>query len=383
MRNWVKAIIKTGSAFNLGRVFGIQFRLHYTWFIIFILITVSLSRLYFPSIYPGWSHLIYWVVGVTTSLLFFASVVAHELAHSLVARVNGIPVRSITLFVFGGVAQITREAAKAVTELKMAAAGPACSLVIGSLFGLLWLFIRDINEPIAAMALWLAQVNGILAVFNLIPGFPLDGGRVLRSILWRVTGNYKRSTRIATRMGQGVGYLFIAGGVLIMFALHEWVSGLWLAFIGWFIANAASISYHQAQWQESLRGLVAAQVMTSNFPVVSPDVTVAQLVAGNIFTSGRHYSLVADEGRLEGILTLPDIKAIPQPSWGITRVREAMTPVEKLSVAHSGQSALSVVEQMQEYGIDQMPVVSEGRVIGLVDRDNLMSFLRIRSELGI
>ncbi len=372
-----------GSAFNLGRLFGIQFRLHYTWFIIFTLITVSLAWLFFPGTYPGWSRLIYWIVGVVASLLFFAPIIDHELAHSLVARVNGIPVRSITLFVFGGVSQIAREATKAGTELKMAAAGPACSLVIGGLFGLLWLFTRDVNEPIAAMSLWLAQVNGIVAVFNLIPGFPLDGGRVFRSILWRVTGNYKRSTQIATRVGQGVGYLFILGGILIMFVLHEWFSGLWLVFIGWFIENAAAASYRQIQWHEGLRGLAVSQVMTSGFPVVPSDVTVKQLVEGYVFTTGRHYFLVADEGRLKGIVILPDIKAVPQLNWGVTRVEDIMTPVDKLIIARPDQDALSVIEQMDEHGIDQIPVVSGGRVIGLIDRDNLMMFLRLRSELGM
>ena len=371
------------NTFNLGRLFGIQFRLHYTWFIIFVFITVSLAWLFFPGNYPGWSPLIYWVVGLITSLLFFASVVAHELAHSLVARVNGIPVKSITLFIFGGIAQITREAAKAGTELKMAAAGPACSLAIGGLFGLLWLVTRGANEPIAAMSLWLAQVNGILAVFNLVPGFPLDGGRVFRSILWHVTGNYIRSTRIATQVGRGVGYLFMAGGILMIFILHEWFSGLWLACIGWFIENAASASYRQTQWHEALRGLTASQVMTSNFPLVSPDVTINQLVEGYIFTGGCRYSLVVDEGRLKGILVLHNIKAVPRPNWGVIRVKDIMVPVDKLIIARPDQDALSIMEQVAEHGIEQIPVISEGRVIGLIDCDNLMKFLRIRSELGI
>jgi len=226
-----------------------------------MLVTVSL-------VFPNWSQLLSWVTGISTSLLFFASVVAHELAHSLVGRAQGIPIRSITLFIFGGVAHMTREATRAGAELKMAAAGPACSLAIGGLFGLLWFLTQGILEPMATMALWLAQVNVLLAAFNLIPGFPLDGGRVFRSILWRSTGNYGRSTRIATRVGQGVGYLFILGGILIIFLLPQaWFSGLWLAFIGWFLDNAASASYRQAQWREALHGFTAADVMTSDYAV--------------------------------------------------------------------------------------------------------------------
>ncbi len=372
-----------GNAFNLGRVFGIQFRLHYTWFIIFILITTSLSWQLFPSSYPDWSLLLYWVIGIVTSLLFFASVVAHELAHSLVGRANGIPIKSITLFIFGGIAQMTKEAARPGAEFKMAAAGPACSLVIGGLFALLWLFTRGTIEPIAAMAYWLAYINVALAVFNLIPGFPLDGGRVFRSILWQLSGNYKRSTRIATRVGQGVGYLFILGGILIMFVLRDWLSGLWLAFIGWFLENAASASYRQAQWREALYGFTVSQAMTSDCPVVPPSTTVDQLVQEHILTSGHHSFLVADEGRLMGILTLHNIKTVSQQNWGVTQVKEVMTPVDRLKIAHPDQDALSILEQMDEASINQMPVVSESRVIGLIARDNLIRFLHIRSRLGV
>jgi Zn-dependent protease/CBS domain-containing protein len=372
-----------GSAFNLGKVFGIQFRLHYTWFIVFVLISVSLSWYYFPSLNLDLTPLAYWVIGIASSLLFFASVVAHELAHSLVARTNGIPVKSITLFIFGGIAQITREATKANAELKMAAAGPACSLVLGGLFGLLWLFSRGISEPMGAMTLWLAQVNVILAVFNLIPGFPLDGGRVFRSILWRFTGNYKLSTRIATQVGQGVGYLFILGGISIMFLWRGgWFSGLWLIFIGWFLRNTASSSYHQAQWREALREVSASQVMTPDCPVIPPNVTIDRLVQEYVFTSGCYFFLVTDEDGVKGILTLNNIKAVSRQNWDVTQVKEIMTPIDKVKVAHPNQDALSILEEMDENDINQMPVVSEGRVIGLITRDNLLRFLHTRSELG-
>ncbi|GAH75996.1 unnamed protein product, partial [marine sediment metagenome] len=220
----------------------------------------------------------------------------------------------------------------------------------------------------------------------LIPGFPLDGGRVFRSLLWRFTGNYKRSTQIATQIGRGIGYLFILGGILTMF-LHppdwSWFNGLWLAFIGWFLERAASASYHQLQWHEALHGFSASQLMVSDCPVVPSDITVNQLVQKYIFTIGRHYLLIADEGRLKGVLTLHNIKSVPQPNWATTQLREIMTPVDKLKVAHPDQDALSILEQMDESEINQMPVVSEGRVIGLIARDSLISFLRTRSELGV
>jgi len=329
---------------------------------------------------------LYWVTGIITSLLFFASVVAHELAHSLVGRANGIPIKSITLFIFGGVAQMTREATKASAELKMAAAGPACSLTIGGLCALLWFFTQGMIEPIAAMFQWLAYVNVLLAAFNLIPGFPLDGGRVFRSLLWRITGNHRRSTRIATQVGRGIGYLFILGGILIIFLSPfglGWFSGLWLAFIGWFLENAASASYRQAQWRETLQGFIVSQAMTSDCPVVPPGATVNQLVREHILISGHRCFMVSDESNLMGILTLHNIKSVSQPKWDMTQVTEIMTPVDKLKVAHPNQDMLSVLEQMDENDINQMLVVSEGRVIGLIARDNLLRLLHTRSQLGI
>ncbi len=365
------------GAFNLGKLFGIQIRLHFSWFIIFILVTVSL-------VYPDWLRLLSWVIGITTSLLFFASVLAHELSHSLVGRANDVPIKSITLFIFGGVAQMTREATKASAELKMAAAGPACSLVIAGLFGLLWFLTRGIFAPVAAMALWLASVNALLAAFNLIPGFPLDGGRVFRSILWRSSGDYGRATRIATRVGQGVGYLFILGGVLIMFIFPQgWFNGLWLAFIGWFLENAATASYRQARWRETLGGFTAADVMTPDYAAAPSDITVSQLIQRYIIPGGRRFSMVADEGRLQGVVTLHNIMSVPQQDWDITPVKEVMTPVDKLKIAYLEQDALSIMEQMDESDINQMPVVSEGRIVGLIARDNLLRFLRIHSELGM
>jgi len=366
-----------GKAFNLGKLFGIQFRIHFSWFIIFILFIVLL-------VYPDYSQWPYWIIGIITSLLFFTSVVAHELAHSLVGRANGIPVKSITLFIFGGVALMAREATKARAELLMAGAGPACSLVISGLFGLLWFFTQGVVETLAAMALWLAYVNLILAVFNLIPGFPLDGGRVFRSLLWRVTGNYRRSTQVATRLGQGIGYLFILGGILIVllrpFGL-DWVSGLWLALIGWFLENAASASYRQSQWREAAQRLSASEVMTADCPVIPPNVTISQLVQRYIFTGGHRYFWVADEGKLEGVLVLNNIKSTPQSHWEVTQVKELMTPIDKLKIAYPDQATLSILEQMDESEINQMPVVNGGGVIGLITRDNLMRFLRTQTKL--
>ena len=371
------------NAFILGRLFGIQFRLHYTWFIIFILITVSLSWQLFPDNYPDWPSWLYWITGVVTSLLFFSSVVAHELAHSLVGRANGITVKSITLFIFGGVAQMTGEAAKPGAELKMAVAGPVCSLVTAGLFALIWFLTRGEIVYVAAMFGWLAFVNLILAVFNLIPGFPLDGGRVFRSLLWHFTGKYMPSTRIAAWLGRSVGYLFVLSGIVITFALRDWLSGLWLVFIGWFLENAASSSYHQAKWRDALHSFSASQVMTSDYTLVPANITINQLVQEYVFASGRDYFLVTDEGKLVGTLALNSIKAVSRQDWPVTQLKDVMTPVNKLMVAYPDQNALKVMEQMDENDMDQMPVANDGKIIGLITQDNLARFLHIRSELKL
>jgi Zn-dependent protease len=376
-------MLKMGSGFNLGKLFGIQFRLHYTWFIIFLLITVSLSWQVFPVSYPGWSQSVYWTIGIVTSLLFFTSVLAHELAHSLVGRANGIPIKSITLFIFGGVAQMTREATKASAEFKMAAAGPACSLVIGGVFAIIWVLTRGVIEPVSAMALYLAYINVVLAAFNLIPGFPLDGGRVFRSLMWRFSGNYQRSTRIAARLGQGVAYAFVLGGILIMVFFQEWIGGLWLVLIGWFLQNAASASYRQAQWQEAIHGITASQVMTSNYTTVPPNITLKHLVEEHVLPTGQRFFLVADEGGFKGILTLRNIKSATRPDWDKTPVAQVMVPADQLKAARPEQDVLSIMAEMNENNINQMPVVRDGQVIGLITRDNLLRALRTRTDLGM
>jgi len=373
-----------GGAINLGRVFGIQLRLHYSWFAIFALLTLALVS-------PDWTSRFAWAVGIATSLLFFVSVVAHELAHSLVGRANGIIVTSITLFIFGGMAMMTKEASQPKAELKMAAAGPACSAVIGGICFLIWSFSPGMPPRVDNMVLWLMVMNFALAVFKLIPGFPLDGGRLFRAAIWRRSGDFRRSTRIATRVGQGVGYFFIGAGItlaaLSLFGMSpfglNWFSGVWIAFIGWFLRNAAQNSYRQTEWRETLRRFTAAQVMSTSYPVVPPDITLARLVEEHVFPTGYRVFMVASQGRVEGILTLENIKAISRQDWGMSRVKDIMTPLDRLKAVQPGESALSILERMNESNVTQILVVSEGRVMGLITRDGLMSFLHVHSELGV
>ncbi len=370
------------ASLRLGRLFGIPLELSYTWFFVFAMVTLSLAMYYFPTHYPLWSPATYWLVGLATSVLFFASVVAHELAHSLVARASGIPVRSITLFIFGGVASIAREARKPADELVMALVGPLMSVALAALFGALWLLTRGISQPLAALARYLGWINLSLALFNLIPGFPLDGGRVLRSIVWGLTGNLRWATRLASLVGQGVAALFIIVG-LGMSVAGRWADGLWLIFIGWFLENAAVRSYRQLVLRQALRGVTVAEVMSRDCIAVPGDMPLTRLVYDYLLGTGRRCFFVTEEGKLRGLLTVHNVKGIPQPRWDEVTVAQAMTPYNALKKVSPQDEALAVLERMDEEDVNQMPVVEEGRLVGLIGRDRLLHFVRTRLELGL
>lgn len=372
------------SSIKLGKVLGIPIRLHFTWFIIFALVTVSLSLQYFPATYPQWSETLSWVIGITTSLLFFASVIAHELSHSIVSAMNGIPVKSITLFIFGGVARISREASKASSEFKMAIAGPLSSLLIGGLFGLIWLLTRHNFQPVAALSMWLFRINLLLAVFNLIPGFPLDGGRVLRAILWRGMGNMQKATRIASWVGQGVAFSFILVGIGF-FGLYnnDWFSGIWFALIGWFLQNAASSSYKQVIMKDMLQQVTAKDALVSECDAVQPGTSLRSLVMSGVLPKGKRCFVVMDEGQMKGMITLRNIKSVPRGQWDFISTEKAMTPLNKLEVARPDEDASSLMERMDELDVNQIPVVSDGQFLGLLTRETLLKVIRTRLDLRL
>ena len=377
-----------GGSLRLGKILGITLQLHFSWFIIFALIIGLLSYSLHDEGYSLWTSVL---AGVLTSILLFASVVAHELAHSLVAIRNGIPVKSITLFFLGGVAQITREAARPKTELLMAIAGPLCSLVLAGIFGSIWFLVWGNSQETFASnnpILWLASINLMLALFNLIPGFPLDGGRILRALLWQRTGDYKRATRIASLAGQSVAYLMIGGGIAIMFInlstnFYIPVNGIMLAFIGWFLHHFATTGYRQLEMRETLRGFTARAVMGTDYIAISPNLSLKQLVQDYVIPTGHRYFVVAEDRRLAGMVSFENIKAVPQTRWDITPVRAVMTPADKVVSARPEEEALSILERMEEHDLNQMPVVKEGIVLGIIVRETLLHFIRLRSELGV
>ncbi len=371
------------ASIKLGRILGIPIGLHFTWFIVFFLVIGLLAVELFPRLFPGWPTVQYWGIAVATSLLFFASILAHELGHSVVALRYGIQVKSITLFVFGGVAQIARDAPRPGIEALIALAGPAVSLALGGIFLGIFFLANGSNESIAALSLYLGRINLIVAVFNMIPGFPLDGGRVFRAVVWAIGGDFVKATRTSSLVGRGVGYLFIAAGLFLGFWTRDVFSGLWIAFIGWFLENAASQSYTQVAVRESLKGVLVREMMSTDVPMVPKRLDLRTLVGNHILFSGRRFFLVGEFGSWDGLISLKDIKNVPQQKWLETRVGDIMTPASTVATVGPQDEALHAMEVMDEADVKQVPVKADGEIIGVVGRENVVRFLRTRTELRV
>lgn len=365
----------------IGRLFGVSLRLHYSWFVIFAVVTWSLTANYFPVQFPDWNLGLSLLAGVVTSLLFFGSILAHELMHSVIGNALGIPIHEITLFIFGGVAQMSEEPKRPKDEFRMAIAGPLTSLAIGGVFWAIYFLIADGWEFALAVSYWLGLINVFLAVFNLIPGFPLDGGRVLRSILWWRSQNLRTATRTASNVGRAVGFLFVFGGVFLIFQ-GLLFNGLWLALIGWFLERAAVGSYRQISLQDALKGHSASEVMTRDCPTVDPELTVDRLVNDQILAQGRRCFPVASDDQVLGLVTLHNVKSIPRELWPTRTMRQAMTPFDKLKSVSPTEDLSSVLKVLTESNINQVLVVEDDSIVGVIGRDNLLSFINIRSELG-
>lgn len=371
------------SSIQIGRIAGIPIGIHYSWFIVFILVLVTLSLAFFPVQVPGLSATEYLVMGFITTLLFFASVLGHELSHSVLAIRRGIPVQSITLFIFGGVSQISREADNPRTELLVALAGPLSSIGIGIVFAAIWFFSAPVSIPISAVAAYLATINVFLALFNLIPGFPLDGGRVLRAIVWQVTKSQRRATRVAATGGRVVSYLFILAGVFEALVLGNIIGGIWLAFIGWFLNTAASSSYRQTALQDILKEAEVDELMDRDFETVPPEMTVQNLVEERVLRHGIRAFPVVSDSTLVGLITLSDIRRYPREQWSELAVGQVMTRRDKLRVLTPQENMSTVVSLMDGANVNQLPVTEDGRIVGLLTRTDVVRFLAVRRELGM
>lgn len=387
-----------GAGFSLGRIFGINIRIDWSWTFIFLLITWNLGVV-FGQAHPDWDTPLRWGVALIASLLFFASVLAHELAHSLMAQAQGIPVRNITLFLFGGVSNIQREPPSPRAEFLITIVGPATSILLGILFvgaaialGAPWQVTGNPAnlltqlDPVTTLFLWLGPINILLGVFNLIPGFPLDGGRILRSILWALTDNLRRATRWAAWVGQLIAWLLIVTGIAMVFGVQVPVfgtgviSGLWLAFIGWFLNSASVQSYRQVLIQDILEDVPVERVMRPNPPTVSPHNSVSSLVHEGVMGTDDHGFPVEDDGRLVGVVTLEDIRRISRHDWDTTTIAQIMTPADQMLTLNVHDCADEALNKLQEKDVRQLPVVDNGQVVGLLRRRDIVRWLQLQGD---
>lgn len=368
------------SQIIIGRVFGIKIGLHYSWFLIALLIVFSLSSQFHAS-NPAWGDGVILTLALGTAVLFFVSLLLHELAHSLVATANQLPVKEITLFALGGVSQIEKNPLSAKVEFWMALVGPLTSAVIGGICLTLARWIGDPStDPWTAMLLWLGYINLTLALFNLIPGYPLDGGRVLRALIWWKTGNADRSTQSAAKVGQVVAYLFIAFGIFRFFG-GAGIGGLWITFIGWFLLQAARESYLQVGLAHAFEGVRVADVMTRDCPTVDGWLNVQNFVDQELLRTGRRCFFVMDKGEVTGLVTPHEIKQIDRAKWPLTTVRDIMRPLDDLRSVTPEMPLSNALESMSRYDLNQLPVISDHHLEGVLSRAQVLGYLQTHVEL--
>ncbi|OGO00114.1 MAG: hypothetical protein A2Y58_06020 [Chloroflexi bacterium RBG_13_51_52] len=369
------------ASFKLFRIAGITIGIHYTWIFALIFFSWTLAMVYFPVSYPGWSTAAYWLTGIIAALLIFVSVLLHELAHSLVANARGIPVHSITLFLLGGASNLEEEPQKPAAEFAMAIVGPTTSLVIAVIFWGLSRLPGDATTPLAAILSYMAIINMYLGIFNLLPGFPLDGGRVLRSIIWGSTGNLARATDIAGMVGQIFGWIFIGLGLFLMISV-SFVSGLWIAFIGWFLNSSADASRKEITLRERLSHVKVRELMKPDISTISPEATVGELVR-DIFRKQQGRAVpVCRDGQLVGIATITDVKKISQDKWTVTPVSQIMT-VEPLYTVSPEDNLHAALAMIAKNDINQVLIIDQGKCGGLLSRADIIRLIQMNRELGL
>jgi Zn-dependent protease len=363
-----------GSGFKIGRLFGIDIAIHASWLIIFVLWTWSVATQVFVG--EPWSTTTIWIVAVSATLLLFGSVLIHELAHSLVARAQGIPVRGITLFLLGGVSTIESEATSPGREALMAGAGPASSLLIGIACTLLG---RAVHSPSVAHAvlLYLGLINIALAVFNMLPGYPLDGSRVLRSALWALTHDFLKATRWAARTGHVFGYLMIAAAVLLVFWRGDVFGGVWFGFIGFMVVQASQAAYQQSRAESRLADVPVRNLMSLPPTWIPGDITLRR-AANDYFLAlnTRCLPVQDDYGHLEGLVCLSDLQRTDQAAWGVDQVQDVMTAADRLQTVSPDEPAAAAFHRLATTEVDQLAVVQDGRLLGFVDRASVVRYLQ-------
>ncbi len=373
-------MIKNKSTIYLGHILGIPIGLDYSWFLIFALLTWSLAASYFPAEFGNWPVAQYWILGALTAILMFVSVLLHELGHSWVALRYKIPVLSITLFIFGGLAQIGAEPPSAMAEFWIAIAGPIVSISLAIIFYILQ-SISGALAPLFAVVKYLAYINGALGLFNLVPGFPLDGGRVFRALVWGISHNFRKATLIAANLGRFIAFIFILFGVWQLFTGNIG-NGLWIAFIGWFLESAAGSQLRLQTVHDLLGDHRVSEAMRRDYTVVKPDATLNQLIDEHILGSGKRCLIIEQSGSVLGLLTVHEIKAVPRSKWQVTTAAQIMIPAEKLKLIKPDAQLVEALTEMDRDGVSQLPVMVDGQIQGILGRDDVINLLRNLSEFG-
>jgi Zn-dependent protease len=358
----------------IGRVFGIPIDVDYSWFLIFALLTWILAVGYFPTQFKNWSPAEYWVVGAITAVMLFVSVVLHELGHSLVARRYKVPVQRITLFIFGGVSQITAEPPSAGAEFWVAIAGPAVSFALAIVFWGLSPLLAGV-PPLLAVVKYLALLNLVLGVFNLIPGFPLDGGRVFRAIVWGIQRNFQRATVVAAVTGRFFGFLFILLGAWEVLVNRQVINGLWIAFIGWFLESAAASQVQQQLVKNVLEGHKVSEAMDRDYVRISGEMSLQELVDQHVLMGGHRCFVIGRGDTSAGLVTLADIRKVPRSAWPTTTASKIMIPREKFASVAPDSELWTALEKIGRNGVSQLPVVEDDRVVGILSREAVVRYL--------
>jgi Zn-dependent protease len=368
--------LQSGSL-KIVTIMGIPIRIHFSWLIIFGLITWSLSTFYFPKAAPQLKGSSYWISGVAAAFLLFVSVAVHELSHSFIAIRYGQSILSITLFIFGGVAQMKGEPAHPKAEFRMAIAGPLSSFLLSLIFFLSYRLVT--GEIVKALFQYLSQLNLILGAFNLIPGFPMDGGRLVRAFIWNKTNDFFYATRRASQYGQKIALFFIIFGLFSLFM--GFTNGLWLMLIGWFLHTAAQASYQQASLQEILWSVKVKDVMVKDIITISPNITIDTVVDEYFLKYGYGGFPIMDNGKFLGIVTLKEIKNIPKERWKYTTISGVLIPHDKRWEVSLEEDATKALELMISEDKGRLVVTEKGSVIGLITRNGIARYLQIKGEI--
>jgi len=369
------------SSFKVGTIAGIRIGIHYTWLIIFLLMNTSLFYVFKHQL-ATWNDIGALVTALGTSLVFFLSIILHELGHSIVAIRNGINVRSITLFIFGGVAQPEKEADKAIVEFKIAIAGPLVSLFLSGLFYLLRDWLGREGAPLYVSLDWLASINLVVAVFNMVPGFPLDGGRVFRAIVWGITGDEAKGMRIAVNGGRIVAYLLMILGMVIGIQTGNVLSGIWMIGIGWFLLSAADASGRAFTQGRVFSQVSISTLMEKNVPRIDSRASIESWVTQMVLPELQRAALVEEQGGVIGIVSLSDTRKMPEKEWANHTVAEIMTPVDKMHLETVDSSVDDVLRSMQKNTVNQVPIVDQHGVVGWVNRERMIHALSVYDETG-